>query len=488
MAKKLFMGQLNVEKQRAISVATDWFTTFLAFFAFDVFRYYYLNIGQYGLILTHYLTSPKLIMEQVFVPLILLLVYWISGYYNRPFERSRLQELLTTIYSQLFNAIMIYLAALTNDQLYMRRENWLLILVIFLLLFSFTYLGRIIVTASVLKKIKKRNILPRTVVIGLSKETTPVLEKLKNPSVKPNARVVAFLPFDNEETDNRLLKLNKGVPVLDSLDSLLKLCKEKKIDQAIIVPPSAANSTERILYFLYHLYPYDISIKINPDTFSIITPTVRLEDIMGEPFIDLSSPQISEFSKNVKRAIDIVAASAGMVILAPVFGLLALGVRMSGKGNVIYSQERIGIHRKPFRIKKFRSMVPDAEKEGVPLLSSDHDERITKIGKWMRKYRLDELPQMWNVLKGDMSLVGPRPERAYFIDKIVQKAPWYTLVLQVRPGVTSWGMVKYGYATDVDQMIERNRYDLIYLTNMSVAVDFKILIHTVKTVTMGEGK
>ena len=165
---------------------------------------------------------------------------------------------------------------------------------------------------------------------------------------------------------------------------------------------------------------------------------------------------------------------------------LSLAVRFSSKGPVFYSQERIGLHQKPFTIYKFRTMIVDSEPTG-PRLSEADDPRITKTGRWMRKYRLDELPQFWNVLKGEMSIVGPRPERKYFISEIVKKAPYYALVCQVRPGITSWGMVKYGYASNVDQMVERTQFDLIYMSNMSLSVDCKILIYTIKTVVTGRG-
>ncbi|MDE6669241.1 MAG: sugar transferase, partial [Muribaculaceae bacterium] len=164
----------------------------------------------------------------------------------------------------------------------------------------------------------------------------------------------------------------------------------------------------------------------------------------------------------------------------------AILVRHSSPGPVIYSQVRIGYRQRPFDIYKFRSMRQDAESEG-PRLSSEADTRVTPLGRVMRKYRLDELPQFWNVLKGDMSLVGPRPEREFFIRQIVRKAPYYTLVHQVRPGITSWGMVKYGYASTIEQMVERTRFDLIYLSNMSTLVDFKIMIYTVKTILTGRG-
>ncbi len=217
-----------------------------------------------------------------------------------------------------------------------------------------------------------------------------------------------------------------------------------------------------------------------------MTSAIHLKDIYGEPFVDLTSPAISESAKNIKRLSDILVSSLILMVFSPVYLCLALMVKINSKGPVIYSQERIGLKQKPFKIYKFRTMVVDAEKDG-PQLAEKDDPRITTVGSFLRKYRLDELPQFWNVLKGEMSLVGPRPERQYYIEKIMQEAPYYALVYQVRPGITSWGMVKYGYATNVRQMIERTRYDLLYMSNMSLFVDLKILIYTIKIVFSGRG-
>lgn len=167
--------------------------------------------------------------------------------------------------------------------------------------------------------------------------------------------------------------------------------------------------------------------------------------------------------------------------------VLALLVRLSSPGPIIFRQERIGKGGRPFTIYKFRTMYTDAERNG-PALSREGDPRITPIGRWLRKTRLDELPQFWNVLKGDMSLVGPRPERQFFISQIVQKAPEYKQLLKVRPGITSLGMVKYGYASSVEEMIDRMHYDLIYLANRSFLLDLKILLYTVLRVLQARGK
>ena len=214
---------------------------------------------------------------------------------------------------------------------------------------------------------------------------------------------------------------------------------------------------------------------------------VRYDNVIAEPLVDLACLELPDKVVALKRFMDIIASFIGLVICLPVMAVLSCAIKIQSSGPVIYSQERIGFRKRPFMLFKLRSMRMDAACAG-PSLTVTNDERVTPVGRFMRKYRLDEIPNLWNVMKGEMSIVGPRPERQYYIDQIIKQAPHYTLIHQVRPGLTSWGMVKYGYACDVSGMVERLKYDILYLRNMSLSLDLRIIYHTLFTVIRGEGK
>lgn len=269
-----------------------------------------------------------------------------------------------------------------------------------------------------------------------------------------------------------------------SLDQAMDMVRDGLVHTVIIA--EGHDNPSKMAEFIGRLIPLQCTVLIKPDLYNILTVRPRVRSVANEPLVNITSAGMSAATYNFKRLGDIVVSTFALLALIPVFAAVAIAVKTDSAGPVFYSQERIGYRKRKFRIYKFRTMRPDAEANG-PQLSRDGDPRITRTGAILRKYRLDELPQFWNVLRGDMSLVGPRPEREHFLRQIEQRAPQVNLLHQVRPGLTSWGVVKYGYAVNVDQMLERLPYELLYIENVSLGVDLRIMLHTINTIVTGKG-
>ena len=423
----------------------------------------------------------KFYLALVFIPAFWITIYYISGQYTNIYRKSRLLELGRTIMTSVAGVTVIFFLLLLNDWIPDYRKYYNLYFTLLALHFGFTYLFRLILTTRTIHRIHKRIIGFNTLVIGANEKAVRLLEDLNSQTRPAGNKIIGFLTVDERD----IYPLEKFVPNLGSYHNLQKVINDNDVEEIIIALESSEH--QLLSQILTLLENRTHTVWGIPDLFDILSNTAKTNTIFGSPLLKISNGLMPVWQENVKRLIDVVVSVLSIIIFFPVFIALAIGIKMSSKGPVMYKQERIGKFGKPFMIHKLRTMVSNAETH-EPQLSSSDDSRITSIGQFMRRTHLDEIPQFFNVIKGEMSLVGPRPERKFYIDQIAEVAPYVTHLQKLRPGITSWGQVKYGYASNVEQMVERLQYDMVYLKNISLYVDFKILIYTIMECVRGRGK
>jgi exopolysaccharide biosynthesis polyprenyl glycosylphosphotransferase len=415
------------------------------------------------------------------IPLFWLFLYYISGYYRDVFRKSRLSELGQTLGVSFIGTLILFFALqIGRNHFIYGSDSYFPYMNLLMFHFILTYLPRAIITTITTHRVHRGEIGFSTLLIGSSIKADEAYKEILCQKRSSGNKFIGFVTVNN----NAHNVLGNYMPHLGNLENIRSIISEKKVEEVIIAIETSEH--DMINRIINKLIDTDVVIKALPSMYDILTGRVRISSILGTPLISVSPNLMPVWQANVKSFLDYTVSFLALIISLPISLFLIAGIKLTSKGPVFYSHERIGRYGKPFIIYKFRSMYRQAEKNG-PELSSRKDDRVTPFGRFMRKSRLDEIPNFINVLKGDMSLVGPRPERKHFIDRIIQQAPHYLQLLKVKPGITSWGQVKFGYAENVDQMIERLKYDLIYLDNMSLYVDFKILIYTVLTIIKRKG-
>ena len=460
-------------------VILDFLTASSSWILFFIFRKLYIEPLKFGYEIPISISS-KFLLGLSAIPLSWIALYFLTGYYRDVLRKSRLEDVIVTFSQTLIGVFIIFFFLILDDYVSSYKNYYLLFSVLFILHFVLTLIARWILTTISVSNINNRKIGFNTIIIGANEPAYQIYNDLNSQVKSAGNFVIGFVDVHHHEH----YSLSKQVPHLGTLDNLEKLVHKHNIQEVIIA--LNPNEFDQINTIINKLGLCNVIIKVIPEMYSVLSGRVKMDHLYGTHLILLNQNLMPSWQQNIKNLIDILISVIALLITFPLLLFIGIGIKLTSPGPILYSHVRIGQFGKPFHIYKFRSMYINSEING-PELSRKNDHRLTSLGKFLRKYRLDEIPNFLNVIKGDMSLVGPRPEREYYIKQIIKRAPHFIHLQKVKPGITSWGQVKYGYAENVDQMIKRLSYDIMYIENMSLFVDFKILLYTILTIIRGRG-
>jgi len=453
----------------------DMLASLLVWVAFVVFRKIVNDIQIFDsarIFIPHYDYFTSLLL----FPFCCVFVHYLSGFYLNPLKKSRINIVFSTITSSAIISLSVFFLLKLRDVVVSYEYFYFSLLVLFGLLFFFTYFFRNIIFSQIQHNYKIKKWTVNTLIIGTGSNAKKIAEDIEKHA--------------HQNTLTGFVATNKRVAVpleriLGNISQIAYVIEKYDIHETIVVLDDDADE-QQLFKIINLLYRFNVDIQFTPRLYEILIGSAKITHKGIIPLVSITNQSMSDWEVSMKRFFDIVISILSLILLSPFLLYFMFHIKKDSKGPVFYRQERIGRYGRPFKILKFRTMYLDSE-SGTPKLSSTNDDRITQIGKTLRKYRIDEIPQFWNILKGDMSLVGPRPERRYYINRIIEVAPYYCLLYKIRPGLTSWGPIKIGYSDTIEKMIERLNYDIIYMENMSLLTDMKILIYTIEIIFKGKG-
>ena len=412
----------------------------------------------------------------ILFPFCCVFIHYLTGFYLNPLKKSRINVIFNTITSSAIISLSVFFLLKLGDVVVSYEYFYFSLSVLFGLLFCFTFLFRNIIFTQIQRNFKNKKWTINTLIIGNGNNAMKIAADIEKNATKNT--LVGFVSINKK----------MGVPpqrILGNMSQIAYIIEKYDIHETIVVLDDDADE-KQLFKIINLLYRFDIDIEFTPRLYEILIGSAKITHMGIIPLVSISNPSMSDWEVSMKRFFDIVISFLSLVLLSPILFYFMIRIKLDSKGPVFYRQERVGRFGRPFKILKLRTMFTGSE-NGTPKLSSTNDDRITRFGRILRKYRIDEIPQFWNIMKGDMSLVGPRPERNYYINRIIEDAPYYCLLYKIRPGLTSWGPIKIGYSDTVEKMIERLNYDIIYLENMSFLTDIKIMIYTIEIIFKGKG-
>jgi exopolysaccharide biosynthesis polyprenyl glycosylphosphotransferase len=469
----------NHRKQRLLYIAFDFLAASVAWILFYMFRKVQIEPQVFGVDVPITL-GTRFWLGAMGLPFAWIVFYYFTGFYNNVFRRSRLDDFTRTFVSSLLGVLLIFFLLILDDTIVDYTNYYSLFFTLFLLHLFITLIPRMIITGRTVHRVHKRKIGFKTVMLGSNENAVDVFFDILDQKKSSGHEILGFINVHQKDH----YQLQDHITHLGGHEHMEAILHDLSVEEVIIALEPSEHG--KIGDLINRLSLMDVRISAIPSMTDILTGKVKSTTIFGTPLQEVTHELMPAWQQNVKQLMDMVLAIISLIILLPLILFLAIGVKLSSPGPIFYKQHRVGRFGRNFQIYKFRSMYHNAEENG-PELSSKHDPRVTRFGQFMRKHRLDEIPNFFNVLRGDMALVGPRPEREYFIKKITEQAPHYIHLHKVKPGITSWGQVKYGYAENVEEMIKRLRYDILYIENMSLFVDLKILFYTAITIVKGRG-